>query len=172
MGIFKLSTGKTVVSTGTAEMGGGNIEPIPDGTKVKAIITEAKWDSYEGNRYIKLRWDVVDGLYKKRVIFQKVKVLDDDDAKADRQRTMLAAIDANAGGKLAALDKDEPSDVDLSGSLCNKLMVVRVAVWEINDKSGNWISAVQSAGADNTPPAPAPVGNVDPAKVEEEDIPF
>lgn len=165
MGIFKLSTGKTVQSTGTAEMGGGNLEPIPDGTKVKAIVTEAKWDSYEGDRYIKLRWDVVDGQYKKRVIFQKVKVLDADNAKADRQKTMLAAIDANAGGKLAALDKDEPSDVDLQSALCNKVMVIRLAVWEMGDRSGNWVSAVQSAGAQPAP-TPAPIHPAPAAEVE------
>jgi hypothetical protein len=170
MGIFKLSTGKTVQSTGTAEMAGGNMEPIPDGTKVKAIITEAKWDSYQGDKHIKLRWDVVDGEYKKRVIFQKVKVMDPDDAKADRQKTMLAAIDANAGGKLAALDKDEPSDVDLQAALCNKVMVIRLAVWEMNDKSGNWVSAVQSAGAQPAP-APAPI-HAAPAAEVDADIDF
>lgn len=146
MSIFKLSTGKQAVSSGNAEMG-GSLEPIPDGTKVRAIITEAKWDEYQDVRHIKLRWDVVDGEYKKRVIYQKVKVFESDADKADRQKMMLAAIDANAGGKLAALDKDEPSDVDLSAALCNKPMVIRLGVWEMNDKKGNWIQAVQSSNA-------------------------
>ena len=60
---------------------------------------------------------------------------------------MLAAIDMNAtGGKLMALGR-EPSDIDLMSNLCNKPMIIRVQVWESEDKSksGNWIDAVSSA---------------------------
>ena len=168
MSIFKLSTGKAAATSGNMDMGGGNLAPIPEGTKVRAIITEAKWDTYEGARYIKLRWDVADGEYKKRVIFQKIKVFESSPEKADRQRAMLAAIDFNAGGKLAKLDKDEPSDVDLASALCNKVMIVRVGVWEMGDKSGNWINAVQSATQNATQAAPAA-----PAQANyDDDIPF
>ena len=154
MSIFKLSNGRSATTNGNMDMGGGNLAPIPEGTKVRAIITEAKWDTYEGVRYIKLRWDVADGEYKKRVIFQKIKVFESSPENADRQRAMLAAIDFNAGGRLAKLDKDEPSDVDLASALCNKVMVIRLGVWEMGDKSGNWINAVQSATQQASAPAP------------------
>lgn len=154
MSIFKLSNGRSATTNGNMDMGGGNLAPIPEGTKVRAIITEAKWDQYEGTRYIKLRWDVADGEFKKRVIFQKIKVFESSPENADRQRAMLAAIDFNAGGRLAKLDKDEPSDVDLASALCNKVMVIRLGVWEMGDKSGNWINAVQSATQQASAPAP------------------
>lgn len=168
MSIFKLSTGKAATTNGNMDMGGGNLAPIPKGTKVRAIITEAKWDTYEGVRYIKLRWDVADGEYKKRVIFQKIKVFESSPEKADCQRAMLAAIDFNAGGKLARLEKDEPSDVDLASALCNKVMVIRLGVWEMGDKSGNWVNAVQGATQNATQAAPAA-----PAQANyDDDIPF
>ena len=172
MSIFKLSTGKAAAANGNMDMGGGNLAPIPEGTKVRAIITEAKWDAHEGTRHIKLRWDVADGEYKKRVIFQKIKVFESSPEKADRQRAMLAAIDFNAGGKLARLEKDEPSDVDLASALCNKVMIVRLGVWEMGDKSGNWINAVQGATQQASAPAPqsAPAA---PAQTNfDEDCPF
>lgn len=179
MSIFQLSTGKQAneeTSGGNFEMTGGS-EPIPENTKVRAIITESKWDEYEGSRYIKLRWDVVDGEYKKRVIFQKLKVYESDAAKADRQRMMLAAIDANCGGKLAQVD-GEPSDMDLTKSLTNKPMLIKLGVWTMNDKSGNWIMAVESgksspaAAAAKPKPAakPAPEPFSEPS--DGDDIPF
>lgn len=149
MSFFKLSTGETAKSDGNFESGGGNLEPIPEGTKVRTIITEAKWSEYQGERYINLRHDVADGEFKKRVIFQKLRVLDDDSNKADKAKMMLAAIDANCGGKLSQLD-GEPSDIELMKALCNKPILCRVGVWEMNDKSGNWIQAVQSAGSAKT----------------------
>lgn len=152
MSFFTLSDGQNVTTDGNAEMGGGNLEPIPDGTKVRAMITEAKWeDANQYNpRHIKLRWDVVDGEYKKRVIFQKVKVGEDDANKRDKAIRMLAAIDANAGGKLMAVGK-EPTDFEMMQNLCNKPMVIKLGVWEMegsdgDKRSGNWVLAVESAG--------------------------
>lgn len=172
MSIFKLSNGKKAETNGSFEIGGYS-EPIPDGTKVKAAITEAGWKEYEGKRYINLRWDVLDGEYKKRVIFQKVKVYDPDPKIADRQRTMLAAIDANCGGKLAQIEGDL-SDIDLIKSLSNKPMIIRLCVWETdNGKSGNWVTACESNGkapapaAKKTESAPA---KKEPEQVEEDDI--
>ena len=126
MSIFNLSTGKKAETTGNFEMGGSS-EPIPDGTKLKSAITEAKWSEYQGSRYISLRWDVLAGEYAKRVIFQKVKVYEEDKTKADRQRNMLATIDTNCGGKLQQID-GEPTDIDLLKCLANKPVIIRVGV--------------------------------------------
>jgi hypothetical protein len=163
MSFFNLSTGNKIAPTATADMGGGDIEPIPDNTMVRAIITEAKWDNPpNGDPIIKLRWDVVDGDYKKRVIFQKIKVEETDAKKRDKALTMLAAIDFNAGGKLVALDR-KPTDSDLMMNLTNKPMVLRVRVWEMDDKKGNWVQmvasmsgAVAASGAVAQKAAPAP----------------
>lgn len=180
MSIFKLSTGGNAASetkSGEFDSGGGNFDPIPDGTKVRAIITESKWKEYQGARYINLQWQVVDGEFKKRVIFQKVKVFENDAAKADRQKMMLAAIDANCGGKLALVD-GEPDDMDLTKALTNKPMVIKLAVWDMDGKTGNWVQAVESGKAkpasaekkEHAPEKKKPEPTPEPD--EGEDIPF
>lgn len=153
MSFFKMSDGTAPSTNGTAEMGGGNLPPIPAGTQLKAMIVEAKWDDggQYNNRHIKLRWDVVDGEYKKRVVFQKVQVCETDANKRDKAIRMLAAIDANCGGKIMQLNA-EPTDMDLMSNLCNKPMVIKVEVWEMEGdngetRSGNWVQAVSSGKA-------------------------
>lgn len=168
MSIFNLSTGKQAESTGAFEMGGSN-DPIPEGTKVRAAITESKWAEYDGQRYINNRWDVLEGEFKKRVIFQKVRVFEADEKKADKARMMLAAIDANCGGKLQALDR-EPTDMDLMKSLTNKPMVIRLGVWDLNGNKGNWVQAVEGNGKASAPATPAKKAT--PAPAEDVDIPF
>lgn len=152
--------------------GGGNMDPIPDGSSVLAMIDEAKWDNKEGNEFVSLRWTVLGpDEYKNRKVFQKLWVTDDDpnvkDAdkaakKRDKARRMLAAIDANAGGKLTAKE-GVPTDETLTACLTNKPMIIRVAVWEMPDRenpsekiSGNWVQACapKSKGVDVKEPAP------------------
>lgn len=154
---WKTSTGAPVQSQGKMEMGGGAIEPIPSGTKVKAMITEVKFDNSSerdmanglGEQFVNVRWDIVDGEYKKRVIFQKIRVQTEDSAKRDKNIEMLAAIDFNAGGKLLA-SGEEPTDMSMARNLCNTPMILQLQVWETktsdgSDISGNWVQAVYNA---------------------------
>ena len=155
MNSFTTSDNKAIDTQATFDMGGGDFEPIPNNTQLKAIIDEAKWDEYQENKYISLRWSVIDGEHKGRLIFQKVRVLDDDSKKADKAKSMLAAVDANAGGKLMAAGV-MPDDMALSINLMNKPMAIVVAVWEIDDKKGNWVKAVSplNSAANTTKQAP------------------
>ena len=108
--------GSTEVKT-SFDLGGNKFPPIPEGTKVKAVIDEAKWDTYQDESFVSLRWSVLAGEFINR-----------------------------------------------------KSMVIRLAVWEINGKDGNWINAVES-GAPNgqlPPQAPKKADAFDPAA----DIPF
>lgn len=177
MSFFKLSTGQTAQSDGNFDAGGGNLEPIPDGTKVRTIITEAKWAEYQGDRYISLRHDVADGEFKKRVIFQNLRVLDDDPKKADKAKMMLAAIDANCGGKLSQLD-DEPSDIDLMKALCNKPIVCRLGLFvpkEEDKKPFNYVQAVECSAkkpAASKPASSAPAKKEPEPEPDGDDIPF
>lgn len=157
---WKTSAGTPVQSTGKMEMGGGNMAPIPAGTKVKAMITEIKFDNSSerdmanelGEQFINVRWDIVDGEYKKRVVFQKIRVQAKDDAKRDKNIEMLAAIDFNAGGKLMS-GGEEPTDMSMARNLCNTPMILQLQVWEIKDESkdkedwprGNWVQSVYNA---------------------------
>jgi hypothetical protein len=164
MAFFVTSDNKAIEKGNTFEMGGGNFEPIPSNTQLKSMIDEAKWDEYDGDRYISLRWTVLEGEFTNRKIYQKVKVNDADPKKKDRQLNMLAAIDSNAGGALMAAGV-EPDDMALSINLMNKPMAICVDVWEINSKTGNWVKAV-SPLKNATAPASAPRTDFD------ETIPF
>lgn len=198
-GFWDLSDGGTATDAGTEYEipGGGNMEPIPDGSSVLAMIDEAKWDAKDMADYISLRWTVLaPEEYKNRKVFQKLWVTDDepntsDPAKAakkrDKARRMLAAIDANAGGKLTR-KPGVPTDDDLTACLSNKPMVIKCMVWEMPDRDrpgemvrGNWISAVapKSKGVDvkeAKPSAQRPKaqGNVDNGGMyaTDDEIPF
>ena len=141
MSFFTTSDNKQIESNTTFEAGGGNFDPIPSNTQLKSMIDEAKWDEYEGESYISLRWTVLDGEFANRKIYQKVKVNEADPKKKDRALAMLAAIDANAGGALMKAGV-EPDDMSLSINLMNKPMAIVVDTWEISGKSGNWVKAV------------------------------
>lgn len=172
MSFFTLSDGNGVQANGTMEMGGGDLQPIPKGTKVLAAIDEAKIGEYQGARHVSLRWTIAQPeQFKNRKIFQKVHCFDADSAKRDKALRMLAAIDANAGGKLVASGQ-EPNDMNLTSALSNKLMVLDLDVWESEDKSknGNWVRAV-SPRKQGAQPQPQPVAQQQ-AAISDDDIPF
>lgn len=195
MSFFTLSTGQQVASNGTMEMGGGDIPPIPNNTNVLAAIDEAKWEEYDGIRFISFRWNVLQpSEYANRKIFQKVQVMNTDPNKRDKAIAMLAAIDANAGGKIVAAGR-EPTDQDLLLNLANRPMVLNLQVWEIKEdrttkqplpesewKRGNWVSKVapRSNGGQQAQAQPqaaqapaAPQGPASPAAASfDSDIPF
>lgn len=144
---------------GSFDAGGGNLGVIPADTSVLGAIDEAKWDQdNSGNRFISLRWTVLQPeVYANRKIFQKLWVTDADprakadkvNAKRDKAKKMLAAIDLNAGGKLLAKPV-MPTDEAMTLHLTNKPMIVKVMVWEMKDSMtgdmnrGNWVGAVSS----------------------------
>ncbi len=160
MGFWDLSDGETAANTGTEyEVPSGNIEPIPAGSSVLAMIDECKWEMKPtGEEFISARWTVLaPEQYKNRKVFHKMWVLDMDPSakdeasgikKRDKARKMLAAIDANAGGKLTA-KPGRPTNDDLL-SLTNKPMVCTIMTWSMPDTRnggmmhGNWVSAVAS----------------------------
>lgn len=139
-----------VKAQNTFELGGGDFEPIPNNTQLKSVIDEAKWDSYNEESYISLRWSVLEGEFKGRKIYQKIRVLDVSPQKSGNAKAMLAAIDTNAGGALMAAGV-QPDDMALSINLMNKPMMIQVAIWEINEKKGNWIKAVAPMGGATAP---------------------
>lgn len=191
MSFWDLNDGSQAQGEGNFEMGGGDMTPIPANTGCIAAIEEAKWDEYEEDRYISLKWRVMKpDDYANRVIFQKVKVYGtsrDKDLKAtaDKAKRMLAAIDVNAGGKLMKV-QGEPDDTDLMSALVGKMMAIKVQVWKLTKEDGekmegNWVSAVAPAKGGNKAPAqkaqPKAEPKPDPSPAEpvddfDDDIPF
>lgn len=62
-----------------------------------------------------------------------MKVFSSKEKQRDNAITMLAAIDANAGGKLMASGK-EPTDFAIASALANRPMILLLRVWESEDK--------------------------------------
>ena len=159
MSFWNLSDNNPVEKTGSFESGGGDIEPIPAKTQVLFAPDEAKFDSYDGEEYISIRWNILQPKeYSNRKIFQKIRVFDRDPKKADKAKRMLAAIDINAGGKLLA-SGEAPNEESLTRCLVNKPMLGLLQVWELttedgSKKKGNWVSAVSPRN--NGGPAKAP----------------
>ena len=168
MSFWNTSTGETAYTNETEyDAGGGNFEPLPDGSSVLATIDKVKWETvFEGyQKYINIQWTILEPEpYRNRKVFQKLWVADldpnakDNEAgqrKRDRALRLFAAIDANAGGRLAKLN-DAPTDDELMFALNGKVMVIGLGLWETNDgKRGNWVRSVSDKSkALNVPDAP------------------
>lgn len=194
MGFWDLSDGETA-NTGEKEyeQETGNPSPIPDGSSVMAIIDEAKWQETRDRdaEFISLRWSVMEPAeYANRKVVQKLWVTDDDpnakDAdkaakKRDKAKRMLAAIDANAGGKLSKVPR-RPSDDDLALALTNRPMIIKCMVWEMKGtdgtmNSGNWISMVAPKSKGIDVKAEKALSKVDKSvsrndDIDDQDVPF
>ncbi|AAW67542.1 hypothetical protein [Listonella phage phiHSIC] len=159
MSFFTLSDGQAVEQQTEFDAGGQDFEAIPNNTKVLFAADTAEWAEYEGDQYINIKWDILDGEYKGRKIFQKVRVKDSDPKKRDKALRMLVAIDTNCGGGLMRLGT-EPTDMDLSVNILGKPMHGMLKVWQIKDengkveKEGNWVAAVSSATNNTMQAAP------------------
>lgn len=173
MGFWNLSDGKAVESKSEFELGGG-FEVIPDGSRVLAAVEECKDDQWEGERFFNLKWRILEGEYKNRIIFQKLKVFSSKEKQRDNAITMLAAIDANAGGKLMASGK-EPTDFAIASALANRPMILLLRVWESEDKqkTGNYVAGVFSRQQTKAAPAPKQSAQSnEPSMDFSDDVPF
>jgi hypothetical protein len=153
MSFWQTSEGKSATdTTGKFESGGG-IALIPENTTCLAMITEANIAEYQGDEYINLAWTVnKPDAYKNRKVFQKVRIFDAETKKRDKALNMLAAIDKNAGGKLSKSDSAPTNETLLH--LMQKPMLIKVMVWEMNDRTGNWVAAVSPRSVEEPVQAP------------------
>ena len=190
MSFWNLSDGDQVKAEKEYEAPqGGDMTPIPDNTDVMMYCDEAKWDDRDGAEFISLRWRVVKPeVYKNRVVFQKLWVLgnnpnqnDADKRKkqGDNAKRMIAAIDANTGGGLLAIE-GRPSDEDLQSNLMNKMLVAKLKVWEMKSAeggtmTGNWVCAVspKSKGvSEDVKPSPQSSDPMSQGSAMDDEIPF
>lgn len=129
----------------------GKIALIPENTTCLAMITEANIAEYNGDEYIHLAWTVnKPDAYKDRKVFQKVRIFDSDTKKHDKALNMLAAIDKNAGGELSKSDTAPTNETLLN--LMQKPMLIKVMVWDINNKKGNWVVSVSPRSTEEPVP--------------------
>lgn len=170
------------------EVGGGNMDPIPNNSDVLAFVKAAKWSTKRDatERFIEIQWQVEKPeQFANRVVFQKLWVADLDPAaktqeaakaKRDKARKMLATIDANAKGRLMQ-SAEAPTDDSLALALVDARMVIKVMQWEIDGKFGNWISAVKPKDSElvighDAPKASKPAGGSGGGGFLDDSIPF
>ena len=187
MSFWSTSDGEDVTknATGEYDAGGGNFDPIPDDTNCLMMIESAAWAKDPNfNEYIQLTWLVVGPeAYQNRKVWQKLWVKDpepnalkkgreDADKKRNNSLRMFANIDAIAGGKLGRAGR-EPDDDDLALALTNKQAICKLKVWEMGDKSGNWIAAVGPKGGNmEVSKGDATKPKREQSRVEDDEIPF
>lgn len=165
---------------GNFDSGDGDFETIPDNTNAIAVVDAVEWkQDPHMNEYVSLRWSLEQpDTYYNRKIFQKLWVKDfdpkakDGKAKRDKARKMFAAIDANAGGKLARAGR-EPNTDDMALALFKKPMGIKIKVWKMTDSQtdekieGNWISAVMPKAETEVT---KPKARTEPAKSAKDDL--
>lgn len=129
--------------------------PFPEGTKLLAMVTDAEWrvNDQSGLENLSLTWTVVKPEeVANRKVFQSLWLTDlqpeakDPEKKRDKARRMFAAIDANAGGKLAR-KPGKPDAEAILIALANKQMVIRLGEYEGRTRDGgttmrNYVQAV------------------------------
>lgn len=181
MGFFTLSDGSRVGDEKEFSVGGFS-DPIPEDTDVLAEIMSIAWadpGEFIKQPSIAVTWGVLQPKeYRDRKLYQKLQVESPDAKKRDKALRMLAAIDANHGGKLAKLDAS-PTDQQLASALASKIMALKVGVFvdenKENDKGRNYIKAVSPRKGVVDEPASA-VKKAAPAKkavdLYSDDIPF
>lgn len=137
------------------EVASGSFEAFPEGTKLLAMVTDAEWrkNDQTGLENLSLTWTVVKPEeVANRKVFQSLWLTDlqpeakDPEKKRDKARRMFAAIDANAGGKLAK-KPGKPDAEAILIALANKQMVIRLGEYEGQTRDGgkvqrNYVQAV------------------------------
>lgn len=159
----------------TGSFDSNSFEVIPDNTKALAVITNAEWrEANEYNaKHVSLTWDIVEGEFKGRKVFQKIKLFESDKDKVIKAQKMLIAIDANCKGAIAQAGV-EPTVQGLA-SLLHSPMYIMIKEYEMNGNKGNWVCAVseRKRGAKQAQKQPsAPVAGQEPPMDFDDDIPF
>lgn len=135
-------------------------EPIPQGKYVAMITSVEKRETRAGTgHYLSLRFDLIDGKYKGRVIFINLNLWNQNPKAVEMAQRDMAGI-------LRALNIQGP--VGDANELCNKAIGVDVTVRHSDFKGGpeNGIKSYLPAGkvpvgdpqpaANESSPAPAP----------------
>lgn len=167
--------GNDLPTNGEFDAGGADFEVMPNNTEVLASADQAEWSEYNNERYINIKWVVLaPDQFKNRVLFQKVKVFEQNPDKAQKAKSMLAAIDYNASGGKLVQSGQEPTDETLSQHLCHAPMYLKLRVWEMEingeQKSGNWVASVAPKNKQSATQQAAPVANAAPDNGD--NIPF
>lgn len=122
----------------------GVFAPIPDETMCTAEILSFELmpatDKFPAQYQVK--WRIIDGEYKKRVLFQKLRAFDDNQDKALRARNFLMLF-----YKLMSLNIPDcvPGNAELMPFI-GKIFDIKIRLSSIEGKDINWVSEVYKPG--------------------------
>jgi hypothetical protein len=141
MSFWTTSTGEQ--ATGTVS--DNNSQPLKKGWYL-AMFEDFSIDEYQGERKVKIKARIIgEGYGKNRVLFMNLKAFAGEkvtDAQRDRALNIIMKSAQILG---VPLPKGEPDDIWFS-KFTDKPIEIMVDVWEIDDKSGNWLVNVASKG--------------------------
>lgn len=168
---------EVLANTTTSFSNDSSFEVIPDGTKALAVITNAEWReaNQHNERHVSLTWDIVEGEFKGRKVFQKVKLFDKKETTRLNAQRMIIAIDANCKGAIAQAGV-EPTAQGLA-SLLHSPMYIMIKVYTPDNpeqKPHNWVCAVseRKCGAQQAQQTQTATKEPSVAFDDSEDIPF
>ena len=97
------------------EVSENNYEVIPDNTVVNAVISASEWKETKDKTggYLSLKWEVIEGQYKGRVIFENINLQNSNEKAVKIAQETLAKI-CNAIGKQKVANSEELHNIPLS----------------------------------------------------------
>ena len=92
---------------------------IPDNTLVNAVITSSEWKETKDKTggYLALKYEIIDGNYKGRIIFENVNLQNSNPTAVKIAQETLAKI-CNAIGKVTVQNSEELHNIPMSLKLC------------------------------------------------------
>lgn len=116
---------------------------IPDGTTALAQIKSFQNKQFHGNKYLQIDWELIDGEFKGKHVFQKIHVFDADSNRRHKALNMLMLL-----YKLYNLSPSHsapPQDLDLR-IFTDKIAGIRIQETKPNQdgKQYNWVSEIHS----------------------------
>jgi len=121
---------------------------IPDNTLAIAKIVSFVNAEYNGNKYLSLDWQLIDGDFKGQKVNQKLKVFGDDrdkDPAKTRHRALNMLKLMYSLFNIKPAHADAPSDGDLA-IFVNKIAGLKIRETEPNEngRQYNWVSEVHN----------------------------
>lgn len=159
-------------------------DPLPDDAQVVFAIEDVSVKTFDdGGKSIGFMCRAnAPQEYANRVFFVNLKPWDHDTSKRDKALRMLAAIDKNCGGRLAASGQ-EPTTESLQQALLNRPMIGKLGMYDFEGDQGKRITgnyfkgvapvnrSAQAAPA-KAQPKPKPQQNNDNFADMDDSIPF
>lgn len=113
---------------------------IPNGTKAPGKIKKFFINDSWGTPFISIHWQLLEGEYANRIVFQKINVMDEKPEKSDKAKNMLMLIFKLLG--FTPTHANMPTDADLS-TMIGKVLGIKILEYHTKDgKEGNYVGEV------------------------------